>query len=221
MNGHCRAQNCENLVRGIIKDCPGDVGPVNIQMFCRDTRFVKHDDVKRPLNGTERSQVQEQLTKIGASAWRKKKAKETIDPGDTGSPLVYDSNTLHQAKKEVIDKELGINSQDTRDMILAVRKMNVDPTYVHSILAIGDTPFFVFYATPTQFQAYDEYQRTHRKYLSIPVDATGGMVKRLVDFDGNKTGYIFLYEIVINFDGTSVAIYQILSEVHDVNFITF
>lgn len=147
--GRCRAKDCHNPVKGIIKDCPGEVGPVYIEMFCRDTRFVKHEDVKRPLNGTERLKVQAELLKTHASAWRKEKAKDNIDPGDTGSPFVYNLNTLHQAKKETNIKKLGIKTDDMRDMILAIRNMYVDPSYVNSILAIGDTPFYVFYATPT------------------------------------------------------------------------
>lgn len=38
---------------------------------------------------------------------------------------------------------------------------------------------------------------------------------------GAKKLVIFLYEIVINFDGTSVAVHQMLSERHDVDFISF
>lgn len=72
-----------------------------------------------------------------------------MEPGDTGLPFIYDSNTLHQAKKETCNKKLGNKPDDTRDMILAIRNMNVDPAYVNSILAIGDTPFYVLYDTTT------------------------------------------------------------------------
>lgn len=153
----CRAKDHKNPVRGTIKDCPGEVGPVYIEMFCRDTRFVKHEDVKRPLNGTERLKVQAELLKTRASAWIKDKAKDYIDPGDTGSPFLYDPNTLHQAKKEAYNKKLGIKTDDTRDMILVIRNMNVDPSYINSILAIGDIPFYIFYTTQRQFKAYGEY----------------------------------------------------------------
>ncbi|CAG5096738.1 Similar to NOF: 120.7 kDa protein in NOF-FB transposable element (Drosophila melanogaster), partial [Cotesia congregata] len=36
------------------------------------------------------------------------------------------------------------------------------------------------------------------------IDATGGLVKKLTESGPNKSGYIFLYQIVINFDGTTV-----------------
>lgn len=148
MSGHCKAKNCKNPVKGIIKDYPGDVGTVYIKMYCRDTRFIKHDDMKRPLNGAKRSDVQEELLKMGASAWRKNKAKDAIETGDADSPFLYNANTLHQVKKEATDKKLGIKSNYSRDMILAIREMNVDPSYVNSILGISDTSFYGF--TPHQ-----------------------------------------------------------------------
>lgn len=51
MNGRCIDRSCLNSVCGIIKDRPLDDGPVVITMRCRDTRYSKHADVKRPLNG--------------------------------------------------------------------------------------------------------------------------------------------------------------------------
>ncbi|XP_053595591.1 120.7 kDa protein in NOF-FB transposable element isoform X1 [Microplitis demolitor] len=99
--------------------------------------------------------------------------------------------------------------------------MNEDPCFANSILAIGDTPFYLFYATPTQFHTYAEYLRIYRKYSSICIDATGGLVKKLTDSRDKKTGYIFLYQVVINFKGTSISVYQMLSETHDAKFISF
>lgn len=99
--------------------------------------------------------------------------------------------------------------------------MNEDPKFMNSILAIGDTPFYVFYATPTQFHTYAEYLRIHRQFSSICIDATGGVVKKLSDCRDRKTGYIFLYKVIINFNGTSTSVYQMLSEMHDAKFISF
>lgn len=55
-------------VKGIINDCLEDV-----EMFCRDTRFVKHEDVKRPLNRTEVEDNISRMRKsiVGAMNYRK------------------------------------------------------------------------------------------------------------------------------------------------------
>ncbi|KAK0071777.1 hypothetical protein PV325_012379 [Microctonus aethiopoides] len=158
MNGRCKNRSCLNSVRGIIKDLPSDEGPVVITMKCQDTRFHKHADVKRSLIGEKRKEVQKKLLRFGVLGWKKEEARNILKPGDIGSPFLYNSSTLHQAKKEITDKELGIHPDDRRDLILAIRKMNQDPLYMNSISWISDTPFFVFYATPTQFHTYTEYQ---------------------------------------------------------------
>lgn len=221
MNGRCNDKSCRNSVRGIIKDPPSEEGPVVITMKCRDTRFSKHADVARPLNGKKRKEVQQKLLRFGVLGWRKEEARNILKPGDTGSPFLYNSGTLHQAKKEAADKELGIHPDDSRDMILAIRKMNQDPLYMNSILWIGDSPFFVFYATPTQFHTYAEYLRITKLYSEIGIDASGGVVQRLTESRDKKTGHVFLYQIVINFDGNSIPVHQMLSEKHSARFISF
>ncbi|CAD6221950.1 GSCOCG00011663001-RA-CDS [Cotesia congregata] len=162
ITGYCKDGSCLNPIRGIIKNPPLDEGPVVITMKCRDTRNSKHADVKRPLNGYKRKEVQQNILRSGVLGWRKEEAKKILEPGDTGSPFLYESNTLHQAKKEASDKELGITPDDRRDVVLAIRNMNKDPQYMNSISWTGDTPFFVFYMTPTQFHTYAEYERIHR-----------------------------------------------------------
>ncbi|KAK0165502.1 hypothetical protein PV328_004009 [Microctonus aethiopoides] len=69
MNGRCKDRSCLNSVRGIIKDLPAVV----ITMKCRDTRFHKHADVKRPLNGEKRKEVQKKLLRFGVLDWKKRK----------------------------------------------------------------------------------------------------------------------------------------------------
>lgn len=59
----------------------------------------------------------------------------------------------------------------------------------------------------------------HRNWSSVCIDATGGAAKKF-DYNNNRTSAIFLYEIVINFFGTSVSVFQVLSEVHDADYIT-
>ncbi|CAD6234326.1 GSCOCG00012396001-RA-CDS, partial [Cotesia congregata] len=62
---------------------------------------------------------------------------------------------------------------------------------------------------------YKEYHRTHKDFSSIAIDATGKFVRKIVFPDGEKSQYIFLYQIIINFDKNSQSVWQMLSAAHD------
>lgn len=144
-----------------------------------------------------------------------------MQPGDTECPFLYKPTVIYQTKKESLDDDLGMKPVDRKNLINAIQRINENPEYLDSIIMIGVAPFFVMYATVPQVHCYKEYSRTHNRHSSICVDSTGGLVHKVKDLNGNPGGHIFLYEIVINFDGTSQTIYQMLSEVHDTDFISY
>lgn len=62
---------------------------------------------------------------------------------------------------------------------------------------------------------YKEYYRTHKNFSLISIDATRKFVRKII-FPGNeKSPYIFLSQIVINFDKNSQSVWQMLSAAHD------
>lgn len=82
-------------------------------------------------------------------------------------------------------------------------------------------PFFVFYCTPSGMHAYKEYCRVTQGAATVSLDATGSLVKKINHFDGARSGHIFLYSIVINFEKTTLPVYQMLSEAHGTDLICF
>lgn len=196
------------------------LGKPVLYLLKSSARYVdKHEDCRRPLQAERRKIISKELKDLGVHGYTKQAATKLLRPGDTGCPFLHKPTVLRQAKKQFLDDERGVKPVDRKDTFAAIDRLNTDPVYRNSILMIGKAQFFVFYTTQSQMHCYKEYRRLHRKYSSICIDATGGVVRKIVTV-GEKSSYIFIYEIVINFNKTSQAIYQMLSEAHDVDIIT-
>ncbi|CAG5079579.1 Similar to NOF: 120.7 kDa protein in NOF-FB transposable element (Drosophila melanogaster) [Cotesia congregata] len=218
VKAHCKSKKCGNRLFGFIEGVPFDEGPVYIKIKCCDTRFIeKHEDFQRPLRGETRKAVSQQVRNLGVHAYNRRAAIKLLRSGDTACPFLYKPNVLHQAKKQFLDNERGIKPIDRKDIFPAIDRINENPLYRNSILLVGK-PFFVFYATQSQMHCYKEYRRLNKK-SSICIDATGGLVRKIIS-EGKKSSYIFLYQIVINFNKTSQCVYQMLTEMQDAHTIT-
>lgn len=53
----------------------------------------------------------------------------------------------------------------------------------------------------------------------ISIDATGRVIKKFEIFPGKITGHIFLYTVTINFEGKTICVYQMISEIQTQEFI--
>lgn len=127
------------------------------------------------------------------------------------------NDVLRQARNEGINAELGVSENDRRDLIRTIEEMSLKSEYAGLIHDVGSLPFHVCYSTQAQLYAYKEYCRLNKKSL-ICIDSTGSIVRQL-ERNGQKCGHIFLYAIVINFDNTTIAVHQMLSEKHTTEFI--
>lgn len=215
ITGSCKSKKCRNIFRGYAEKQIGVKG-LKIQITTRDTRTENHEIVKRPLNGKRRKEVQKELKAEGSSEWRKRQAREIMWPNETEPPILPSGDVLQQAHKKGVNAELGIKENDGRDLVRTIEEMSLKPEYSGLIHDVGSLPFHVCYSTQAQF-AYKEYCRLNKESL-ISLDSTGSVVRRL-DRNGQKSGHIFLCAIVINFDNTTISVYQMLSEKHTTEFI--
>ena len=157
----------------------------------------------------------------GCTVWKKNEARKMLQPGDVQCPILPNNHVTRKIKEETINKELDVKPQDRRDVIRTIEQLSLTAPYVGLTHAIGSRPFHVFYSLPAQLHSYKEYCRVNRNSSFICVDATGSLVKKLPISEGGKTGHIFLYSIVINFDKTTLSVYHMLSEKHDTEFIEY
>ncbi|XP_074106782.1 uncharacterized protein LOC141532362 [Cotesia typhae] len=123
MQGKCKDKKCKNPIFGFIDKDPGEEVPVTIHLQCRDSRFTPHDDVYRPLQGEQRNLLRNNIKEKGVQGTRIQEASHLLQPGDTQCPLLFSSNVLYQLKKESINKEYNVKSEDRRDLIKAIQNM--------------------------------------------------------------------------------------------------
>lgn len=60
--------------------------------------------------------------------------------------------------------------------------------------------------------AYKQYHEMNRRKTVVSGDGTGGTATKFVRGDGTRSGYIFLYSLVIHIDGIILPIHQMLTE---------
>ncbi|CAL1680999.1 unnamed protein product [Lasius platythorax] len=208
---------CRNTFRGYAETQIGVEG-LRVKITTRDTRTENHEVVKRPLNGKRRKEVQKELKAEGSSEWRKRQAREIMRPNETEPSISPSGDVFRQAHKKGVDAELGVKENDGRDLVRTIEEMSLKPEYIGLIHDVGSLPFHVCYSTQAQLHAYKEYCRLNKNKSVISLDSTGSVVRRL-DRKSQKSGHIFLYAIVINFDNTTIFVYQMLTEKHTTEFI--
>lgn len=128
---------------------------------------------------------------------------------------------LKKCKKKKNTRILNVQQEDGRDVIRTIENFSLTEEYAGLIHAVGSRPFFVFYSSPAEMNAYKEYCLIKRDEATIILDSTGSLVKKLVQSDGQNSGHIFLYSIVVNFENTILSVYQMLSETHSTEFIAY
>lgn len=220
LKGSCKSKKCKNTFFGIADKDPG-MGDLHLRIKTRDARQEYHENMKRPLTGKKRKIVGEQLKTQSATVFRRKLAKDNMEFGDDEPYFLQSNQVYRQAKMEYINEELGIKHQDRRDVIKSIENMSTEARYVNVIREVGSNPFHVFYCTQAQLHVYREYCRVTKNKSQICIDATGSLIKKFETCLDRQSGHIFLYSVTINFEQTTLAVNQMLSEKHNTEFIEY
>jgi len=203
--GSCKSKKCGNTFKGIVDTEPVNASELWIRVKTRDTRGQIHEILQRPLNGEKRKQLGKTAITEGCSNLRKRKVGEVLRLGDVDAPIIPSLDILRHAKKEAIDEDLGSKKIKDEDIIQAIYRLNFENPYKGAIALVSYWPFKVCYGTGEQISVYENTS-------SISIDATGSVVRKLKRSLETKSAHIFLYVIVIHFDNTSLAVYQMLTE---------
>lgn len=220
IQGSCKSKICGNKIDIYGEKHINDNG-LHLQVKTCDVRNIFHETVTRPLNGKLRSKVQDDLKAKGCKNWQKEQAQLYMKDGDIVPPFIPNDAVLRNAKKEKNNADLNVQQEDGRDIIRTIENFSLTEEYAGLIHAIGSRPFFIFYSSPAEMNAYKEYCLIKRDEATIILDSTGSLVKKLVRSNGQNSGHIFLYSIVVNFENTILPVHQMLSETHSTEFIAY
>ncbi|XP_071580571.1 uncharacterized protein [Temnothorax nylanderi] len=97
--------------------------------------------------------------------------------------------------------------------------MSTDPRYINTIHEIGCMKFHVLYCTQEQLHVFNEYCRVLGTSSAISIDASGRFAQAFEICPGRMTGHIFLYTVTIRFEGKTICVHQMLTEIHTQEFI--
>lgn len=127
--------------------------------------------------------------------------------------------TLNQIKYKA-----SLNELKHSDPVTSL-KMMMNDEYKNIITHIGLAPFFVIYCLPLQLEWYKQQFKTEGK-MYISLDSSGSAVfapiNSLMSSVTEKLGHIFLYTIMAkDKDSSSVPVYQMLSQSHTSNFLSY
>lgn len=165
---------------------------------------------KRPLRQPYRSELVASLVHKSAERHRIEVANQKMLPGDPEPPTLPKADVMHVAKNEHLQSSLL-----DKDPIVAIAKMKrIGRTEEKlSIRNVGYDPFYVQYWTHHQNLIYEKY--TKRETASLKIDATGGLVSKILRADGTFSQHIFLYLAVVNSSAGQFSVTQMLTEVQD------
>lgn len=176
IQGSCKSKICGNKIDIYGEKHINDNG-LHLQVKTCDVRNIFHETVTRPLNGKLRSKLQDDLKAKGCKNWQKEQAQLYMKDGDIVPPFIPNDAVLRNAKKEKNNADLNVQQEDGRDIIRTIENFSLTEKYAGLIHAIGSRPFFVFYSSPAEMNAYKEYCLIKRDEATIILDSIGSLVK--------------------------------------------
>ena len=174
------------------------------------TCAVKKGDAKcgkRYFRQPMREEVAKLLCKKPAEIYRIEQAGEKMLPGRPEPPNLPGLNVLKTAKHQF--KRSQYLHEDPRRALELMKHTNL----ANVIHTIGLSPFMVHFWTNTQIHIYFEYAK--REPAEIFIDATGGIIKKIIISDEIKTKVIFIYFIVINTESGQICVAHMITESHN------
>lgn len=163
---------------------------------------------KVQLRGSKRRKVVAAANANGVIQTRGRRAGKLMRPGDKEPSIVASSSVIRTAQSQ--DKASKRPIKEKRP-IIAVEHLQ-SGCCKDMIQHISTVPVSVHYSTPLQTQIYND--AAQQGYVKITIDSTGRVVDKVIHLDGEYSGPIFLYVIVVNVDGKLVRVSQMLTESH-------
>ncbi|KAF0716405.1 Uncharacterized protein FWK35_00030084, partial [Aphis craccivora] len=210
-----KCKDCNEDLFGWSYKKPENLEPLEVHILTKDTRGEERNHFsKRPLMGSKRLKIGEELATDIPANWRRKNTKD-MEFDCISPPNLYTNNVLSKAKQNYTDNLLKIPPKNVLKSLIELKH----PSLAGNIHNIECDPLYVHYWTNHQLIIYRDL---HKEYCRLSVDATGSLVKKLKRTSLNLiSGDIFLYEAVVSQGFGHFPVSQMISERHDTTVISF
>lgn len=181
-----------------------------------DSRGVVHQR-KRQVRGERRLRIGKELQGKSTYVWRREEANRLMDFEDVIPANIPSEEVVRKAKQETRDKHLGLFK--VKSALASLWNLKYGLEFAGCIHEISLDKFFLMYWTPTQLYIYNKFLKED-DVGSISIDATGSLVKQIPKPDGSKR-VVYLYQAVCGYRQKILPLFQLISEKHDTNTLTY
>ena len=125
------------------------------------------------------------------NVYRITRANEIMNEGDPEPPHLYRKSVLRVAKHEA-----AMSKHIDKNPVKALELMQLSPSYKKIFHFFALNPLIIHYWLNYQIHIYNNYWKENDACLSI--DATGGIARKIIRSNREKSNAIFFYECVVN-----------------------
>jgi hypothetical protein len=214
IRGSC--SECDSKIHIYCPSAPADDDQLTVHVSTFDSRGIAHNK-KRQVRGVKRLRIGKELQGKSTYAWRREEARKVMSFGDVVPASLPTEEVARKAKQEVRDKELGLFK--VRSVLASLWDLKYGQEFSGSIHEIGLDKFYVMYWTKTQLFLWKKFLKGD-DVGSVSIDATGNLVKQIQNPEDSKR-VIFLYQAVCGYHKKILPLFQMISEKHDTNTLTY
>lgn len=215
IDGYCRDPNCNSKITIVCVDKPTLGESITFNVNTTNTKGVPHT-AKNRFQGSERTEVLEELRHKKPKQWRRDKAVEMMDHGDCEPPFLYNFPSLQKASQEMKTRDLGIKKGSSLFESLSEMKKCVE--FNKFIRNIGYDKFYVTYWSPDQVSLHNDIQRKLNNELTL--DSTSSIGLKINRPDGESSDlYLTILSSYVN--NSIIPLCQTISEINDTNFFNY
>lgn len=218
VDGYCNT--CKAKLEGYILNEPKpDAVFVDFHIRIKKIDHVIHDQIKvQPnvkIDGITAQTIYGQKENYGkAAVVHRKMLRESVDDAFQAPIERVPSKGAIRCTQYRQRKSKQIDSCPIKSLDLMKQSFHTE-----WIQMIGCNPFYVSYSNTNAQILYNVIKRKQKK-MTIYCDATGGIAKKIVRENGEKSKQIFLYTFVIA-DDFEIPINSMLSEVHTMSHVSY
>ncbi|XP_008549323.1 uncharacterized protein LOC103572472 [Microplitis demolitor] len=211
IRGRCSSKLCGNIIFAYLDKKPCDF-PCQLRIRTKDSFGESHENVHRPTRKFQRMIIGAKALSEGVGNYTKRQAQLYSQDNKRLPPILPKQNIIRQCKNEYLHEKLRVKLGDGRDVVSTIENMRYNPLYPGFIQDVKKDKFYVIYSTPNQLVAYKRYCKLTHASSKIAIDGTGSIIKPIIHSNGRKSGHLFLYAIVINYNNKSHSVHQLLTE---------